>query len=201
MPLPVQAVGQTCPWGHRERPWRRVCSGGSTHQGRCLASVPEQCSGATGTGAVGALALTTLHPTLPFPDHLACLAPPDACAAAWPELEQDEQHPGYSSASLRILANMPSRTIGRCLPPLPRPRRPSAELSHLPCSPTATHPPALLLPAGHSRGAIISQYYNRTARLRRRSSRPPLQQLCRAARPSLRQYDLETDPARATLEG
>ncbi|NXF34747.1 TMC6 protein, partial [Nyctibius bracteatus] len=69
-----------------------------------------------------------------------------------------------SSASLRILASMPSRTIGR------------------------------------SRGAIISQYYNRTARLRRRSSRPPLQQLCRAARPSLRQYDLETDPARATLE-
>ncbi|XP_076209736.1 transmembrane channel-like protein 6 isoform X2 [Aptenodytes patagonicus] len=97
-------------------------------------------------------------------DHLAFLAPPDACAAASPELEQDEQHPGYSSASLRILANMPSRTIG------------------------------------HSRGAIISQYYNRTARLRRRSSRPPLQQLCRAARPSLRQYDLETDPARATLE-
>ncbi|NXW23895.1 TMC6 protein, partial [Circaetus pectoralis] len=69
-----------------------------------------------------------------------------------------------SSASLRILANMPSRTIGR------------------------------------SRGAIISQYYNRTARLRRRSSRPPLQQLCHTARPSLRQYDLETDPARATLE-
>uniref|UniRef100_A0A8C0BVC4 Uncharacterized protein n=1 Tax=Buteo japonicus TaxID=224669 RepID=A0A8C0BVC4_9AVES len=77
----------------------------------------------------------------------------------------DEQHPGYSSASLRILANMPSRTIGR------------------------------------SRGAIISQYYNRTARLRRRSSRPPLQQLCHTARPSLRQYDLESDPARATLEG
>ncbi|KAM6240203.1 transmembrane channel-like protein 6 isoform 1-T2 [Spheniscus humboldti] len=97
-------------------------------------------------------------------DHLACLAPPDTCAVAWPEVEQDEQHPGYSSASLRILANMPSRTIG------------------------------------HSRGAIISQYYNRTVRLRRRSSRPPLQQLCRAARPSLRQYDLETDPARATLE-
>ncbi|NXC68141.1 TMC6 protein, partial [Anhinga anhinga] len=69
-----------------------------------------------------------------------------------------------SSATLRILASMPSRTIGR------------------------------------SRGAVISQYYNRTARLRRRSSHPPLQQLCRAARPSLRQYDLETDPARATLE-
>uniref|UniRef100_A0A8D0KTA4 Uncharacterized protein n=1 Tax=Strix occidentalis caurina TaxID=311401 RepID=A0A8D0KTA4_STROC len=77
---------------------------------------------------------------------------------------QGEQRPSYSSASLRILASMPSRTIGR------------------------------------SRGAIIAQYYNRTAQLRRRSSRPPLQQLCRAARPSLRQYDLETDPARASLE-
>ncbi|NWX62759.1 TMC6 protein, partial [Promerops cafer] len=53
---------------------------------------------------------------------------------------------------------------------------------------------------GRSLGAIISQSCNRTARLRRRSSRPPLQQLCRAARPSLRQYDLETDPTRATLE-
>uniref|UniRef100_A0A8C3QXK7 Transmembrane channel-like protein n=1 Tax=Cyanoderma ruficeps TaxID=181631 RepID=A0A8C3QXK7_9PASS len=53
---------------------------------------------------------------------------------------------------------------------------------------------------GKNLGAIISQYCNRTARLRRRSSRPPLQQLCRTARPSLRQYDLETDPATATLE-
>ncbi|XP_069655622.1 transmembrane channel-like protein 6 isoform X1 [Haliaeetus albicilla] len=97
-------------------------------------------------------------------EHPARLAPQDACATVWQEPGQDEQHPGYSSASLRILANMPSRTIGR------------------------------------SRGAIISQYYNRTARLRRRSSRPPLQQLCHTARPSLRQYDLETDPARATLE-
>ncbi|XP_075296685.1 transmembrane channel-like protein 6 [Opisthocomus hoazin] len=97
-------------------------------------------------------------------EHPVHLAPPDAGAAAWPEPGQGEQRPGYSSASLRILASMPSRTIGR------------------------------------SRGAIISRYYNRTARLRRRSSRPPLQQLCRAARPSLRQYDLETDPARATLE-
>ncbi|NXA01223.1 TMC6 protein, partial [Nesospiza acunhae] len=69
-----------------------------------------------------------------------------------------------SSASLQILASMPSRTIGRSL------------------------------------GAIISQYCNRTARLRRRSSRPPLQQLCRAARPSLRHYDLESDPSRATLQ-
>ncbi|XP_010292506.1 PREDICTED: transmembrane channel-like protein 6 [Phaethon lepturus] len=98
-------------------------------------------------------------------EHPACLAPPDTCATAWSEPRQGEQHPGYSSASLRILASMPSRTIGR------------------------------------SRGAIISQYYNRTAQLRRRSSRPPLQQLCHTARPSLRQYDLDSDPARATLEG
>ncbi|KAM9222249.1 transmembrane channel-like protein 6 [Leptosomus discolor] len=96
--------------------------------------------------------------------HPARLAPPDTCATAWPEPGLGEQHPGYSSASLQILASMPSRTIGR------------------------------------SRGAIISQYYNRTARLRRQSSRPPLHQLCRTARPSLRQYDLESDPARATLE-
>ncbi|XP_053816367.1 transmembrane channel-like protein 6 isoform X2 [Vidua chalybeata] len=53
---------------------------------------------------------------------------------------------------------------------------------------------------GRNLGAIISQYCNRTARLRRRSGRPPLQQLCRTARPSLRQYDLEADPTRATLE-
>ncbi|XP_053939081.1 transmembrane channel-like protein 6 [Cuculus canorus] len=96
-------------------------------------------------------------------EHLSVLAPPDACAAACPEPGQGEQHPGYFT-TLRILASMPSRTIGR------------------------------------SRGAIISQYYNRTARLRRRSNRPPLQQLCRTARPSLRQYDLESDPIRTTLE-
>ncbi|NXJ14944.1 TMC6 protein, partial [Odontophorus gujanensis] len=55
--------------------------------------------------------------------------------------------------------------------------------------------------AGRSRGAIISQYYNRTARLRRQSSRPSLQQLSHTARPSLRRYDLENDPAHATLAG
>ncbi|KAF4797435.1 Transmembrane channel-like protein 6 [Turdus rufiventris] len=94
----------------------------------------------------------------------ACLDTRDACAVAWPEPGQGEEHPSYSPASLQILASMPSRTIGRSL------------------------------------GAIISQYCNRTARLRRRSSRPPLQQLCHAARPSLRQYNLDTDPASATLE-
>uniref|UniRef100_A0A8B9R4H9 Transmembrane channel-like protein n=1 Tax=Anas platyrhynchos TaxID=8839 RepID=A0A8B9R4H9_ANAPL len=95
--------------------------------------------------------------------HPAHLAPPDTSASAWLEPGQGEQHPG-DSTTLRILASMPSRTIGR------------------------------------SRGAIISQYYNRTARLRRRRSRPSLQQLSRTARPSLRQYDLESDPARATLQ-
>ncbi|XP_071429488.1 transmembrane channel-like protein 6 [Pithys albifrons albifrons] len=94
----------------------------------------------------------------------ALLGPPDACATAWPEPWQGKQCPGYGSASLHILASMPSRTIGRSL------------------------------------GAIISQYCNRTARLRRQSSRPPLQQLSRTARPSLRHYDLDTDASRATLE-
>ncbi|XP_015998710.2 transmembrane channel-like protein 6 isoform X2 [Rousettus aegyptiacus] len=65
----------------------------------------------------------------------------------------------HSTATLRILASMPSRTIGR------------------------------------SRGAIISQYYNRTVRLRRRGSRPQLSHPGRSARPSLRLYDLELDSA------
>lgn len=70
-----------------------------------------------------------------------------------------EGAPARSTATLRILASMPSRTIGR------------------------------------SRGAIISQYYNRTVRLRRRrSSRPLLGNVVRSARPSLRLYDLELDP-------
>uniref|UniRef100_D6RCY1 Transmembrane channel-like gene family 6 n=1 Tax=Mus musculus TaxID=10090 RepID=D6RCY1_MOUSE len=68
-----------------------------------------------------------------------------------------EGAPALSSATLRILASMPSRTIGR------------------------------------SRGAIISQYYNRTVRLRRRSSRPLLGNVVPSARPSLRLYDLELD--------
>ncbi|XP_072501263.1 transmembrane channel-like protein 6 isoform X2 [Notamacropus eugenii] len=63
----------------------------------------------------------------------------------------------YCSATLKILANMPSRTIGR------------------------------------SRGAIISEYYNQTVKLRRKSSRPLLRDMSRSARPSIRQYDLELD--------
>ncbi|XP_053426520.1 transmembrane channel-like protein 6 isoform X1 [Nycticebus coucang] len=70
-----------------------------------------------------------------------------------------ESAPVHSMATLRILASMPSRTIGR------------------------------------SRGAIISQYYSRTMRLRRRSGRPLLGDVvARSARPSLRLYDLELDP-------
>lgn len=86
-----------------------------------------------GAGAAGASAS----------DHQALLAP--------------EGPTVHSTATLRILASMPSRTIGR------------------------------------SRGAIISQFYNRTVRLRRRASRPPLRDLGRSARPSLRLYDLELD--------
>lgn len=73
-------------------------------------------------------------------------------------LPRPDGAPVFSTATLRILASMPSRTIGR------------------------------------SRGAIISQYYNRTVRLRRRSSRPLLGNVVRSARPSLRLYDLELDP-------
>ncbi|XP_058027442.1 transmembrane channel-like protein 6 isoform X2 [Ahaetulla prasina] len=46
---------------------------------------------------------------------------------------------------------------------------------------------------GRSRGAILSQYCNRTARRRRRSNRAPLQEVSRSARPSFRQLSLELD--------
>lgn len=49
-------------------------------------------------------------------------------------------------------------------------------------------------PSGRSRGAIISQYYNRTLKLRRRrQSRPSIQDFSRSARPSIRGYGIETD--------
>lgn len=76
---------------------------------------------------------------------------------AWEEPRETREHTDFSSATLRILASMPSRTIGR------------------------------------NRGAIISQYCNRTARLRRRSNRAPFQEVSRSARPSLRQLGLELD--------
>ncbi|XP_042174209.1 transmembrane channel-like protein 6b [Oncorhynchus tshawytscha] len=64
----------------------------------------------------------------------------------------------WSSATLKVLSSMPSRTIGR------------------------------------SRGAIISQYYNRTMKLRRRrQSRPSIKDFSRSARPSIRGHGMETD--------
>ncbi|XP_054460237.1 transmembrane channel-like protein 6b [Anoplopoma fimbria] len=80
------------------------------------------------------------------------------------DMEDDEgqgdpligQH--WSSATMRILSSMPSRTIGR------------------------------------NRGAIISQYYNRTMQLRRRrQSRPAIRDFSRSARPSIRGYGIEAD--------
>ncbi|KAK6479730.1 transmembrane channel-like protein 6 [Huso huso] len=47
---------------------------------------------------------------------------------------------------------------------------------------------------GRNRGAIISQYYNRTMKLRRRRSRPSIRDLSRSARPSICGYRVETDP-------
>lgn len=48
--------------------------------------------------------------------------------------------------------------------------------------------------SGRNRGAIISQYYNRTMRLRRhRQSRPSIKDLSRSARPSIRGYGSEED--------
>ncbi|XP_041839862.1 transmembrane channel-like protein 6b isoform X2 [Melanotaenia boesemani] len=64
----------------------------------------------------------------------------------------------WSSATLKILSSMPSRTIGR------------------------------------SRGAIISQYYNRTMQLRRRrQSRPAIRDFSHSARPSIRGYGMVAD--------
>ncbi|XP_058532400.1 transmembrane channel-like protein 6 [Ochotona princeps] len=82
-----------------------------------------------------------------------------AAGSAYQNLLGAEGTVAHSTATLRILASMPSRTIGR------------------------------------SRGAIISQYYNRTAqrRWRRGSSRPLLGDLVPSARPSLRLRDLEVD--------
>ncbi|XP_062868726.1 transmembrane channel-like protein 6b [Trichomycterus rosablanca] len=65
----------------------------------------------------------------------------------------------WSSATLRVLSSMPSRTIGR------------------------------------SRGAILSQYYNRTMQLcrRKRSLRPSIRSFSRSARPSICGYRIESD--------
>eukprot|EP00071_Canis_lupus_P046046 XP_022279603.1 transmembrane channel-like protein 6 [Canis lupus familiaris] len=91
--------------------------------------------------------------------------PPETPGSGHQTLLGPEDPLVHSTATLRILASMPSRTIGR------------------------------------SRGAIISQYYNRTVRLRRRVSRPELRGVGRSARPSLRLYDLELDPVALEEEG
>ncbi|XP_032396588.1 transmembrane channel-like protein 6b [Etheostoma spectabile] len=70
----------------------------------------------------------------------------------------------WSSATMKVLSSMPSRTIGR------------------------------------SRGAIISQYYNRTMQLRRRrQSRPAIRDFSRSARPSIRGYGIEVDTTEAEV--
>lgn len=48
--------------------------------------------------------------------------------------------------------------------------------------------------SGRNRGAIISQYYNKTMQLRRRrQSRPSIKDLSHSARPSIRGYGSEED--------
>ncbi|XP_043970207.1 transmembrane channel-like protein 6b isoform X1 [Gambusia affinis] len=64
----------------------------------------------------------------------------------------------WSSATLKILSSMPSRTIGR------------------------------------SQGAILSQYFNRTTGLRKRTQkRASIKDFSRSARPSIRGYGVEVD--------
>lgn len=57
--------------------------------------------------------------------------------------------------------------------------------------------------AGRSRGAIISQYYNRTMQLRRhRQSRPSIRDFSRSSRPSIRGYGgVESDGGDLNEEG
>ncbi|XP_053275694.1 transmembrane channel-like protein 6b isoform X3 [Pleuronectes platessa] len=74
----------------------------------------------------------------------------------WADDEARDPGERWSSATMKILSSMPSRTIGR------------------------------------SRGAIISQYYNRTMQLRRhKQSRPAIRDFSRSARPSIRGYGME----------
>ncbi|XP_041075688.1 transmembrane channel-like protein 6 isoform X2 [Polyodon spathula] len=53
---------------------------------------------------------------------------------------------------------------------------------------------------GRNRGAIISQYYNRTMKLRRRRSRPSIQDQSHSSRPSICGHQVETDPEAAGEE-
>lgn len=57
------------------------------------------------------------------------------------------------------------------------------------------------LRSGRNRGAIISQYYNRTMQLRRRrQSRPSIKDLSHSARPSIQGYGNEEDTTDAEGE-
>ncbi|KAG7223811.1 hypothetical protein INR49_026494 [Caranx melampygus] len=103
-------------------------------------------------------------------DNVACLSSPghNYRERQWGQGDDEWEDNGretdtlagerWSSATMKILSSMPSRTIGR------------------------------------NRGAIISQYYNRTMQLRRRrQSRPAIRDFSRSARPSIRGYGMEGD--------
>ncbi|XP_066503089.1 transmembrane channel-like protein 6b [Hoplias malabaricus] len=92
-------------------------------------------------------------------DDFPSLSAADSCAVVCDDGGMTEPlvEPCWSTATLRVLSSMPSRTIGR------------------------------------SRGAILSQYYNRTMQLcRRRKSQPSARSFSRSARPSICGYRVDT---------
>ncbi|XP_067860148.1 transmembrane channel-like protein 6 [Heptranchias perlo] len=121
------------------------------------------------------------------------LASPESC------FDEDLVHDSFSNliSEQSALENQPSVMIemeelpgagienaGYCRSPPRAPGRPDydcydpATLEVLSCMPSRT--------IGRSRGAIISQYYNRTLRLRRKRARPALKDMPRSMRPSIR---------------
>ncbi|KAM4750743.1 transmembrane channel-like protein 6b isoform 1-T2 [Anableps anableps] len=98
-------------------------------------------------------------------DNVACLSAPEYRGRSGDIEEEDDERQmdslikdHLSSATMKVLSSMPSRTIG------------------------------------HSRGAIISQYYNRTLQLRRRTQkRAAVKNFSHSARPSIRGYGMEAD--------
>ncbi|XP_035856715.1 transmembrane channel-like protein 6b [Sander lucioperca] len=109
-------------------------------------------------------------------DNVACLSSPEHDFRERRQMRRDVEWQDneeqadpligerWSSATMKVLSSMPSRTIGR------------------------------------SRGAIISQYYNRTMQLRRRrQSRPAIRDFSRSARPSIRGYGMEVDSTDAEV--
>lgn len=154
MPSQVQAVGQTCPWDTRSIPREGDAPGGAHTRVGAWPPCQSRAVGAMGTGAVGTPDLTAPCPALPLPEHSAHLVLPDACATAWPEPGQGEQHPGHSSTTLRILASMPSRTIGRCCPTSHPSHGPGSTRESCPLCPALPQPPTLL-PCFHPQGAAV----------------------------------------------